>query len=435
MTEQQTMKVGRVVQFTAYTGLEEGVTPLLKEGERIMIMKINPGDEPKDTEFEVRPVDDNGAVLTDRDGDMLFMEEFKVLEPVTDDAPATDAKPAKALTKRQIAAAAKKEAKAAEVKAAAEAKVEEDAKKAAAAAKSKAKSKAKPKAAAKSKTPAKAKPAAKTKPAAKVTVAETVDAESQAAEEEAATSKPVAGTDYTHDPAVMKLLRKSNNIVDVARTLTAQHEEIYFKLGGVLAKIHEDNMHVVAGFEDTADGFDAYVNENIGGLGKRKAYYLIKIYRHLRQAGITSAQLKAIGWTKARALAKVPVEDLNDEWLEKARTSTRNDLEAEIKTTYVNAETGGNETIQRKTYRFTLTGDANTLVEQALTHAKEESGEQDPNGAFEHICSTYVTLHADLDGAPTLLPKNGDDLTAYAAEHLGLEIAIMGPVDAEPETE
>ncbi len=436
---QETLKVGQVVSFKGYTNLEEGISPLLTEGDRIMIMKINEGETDTDQEFEVRPVDEKGAVINGRDGDMLFSDEFNVLQPVEEVAVKAKAKAktktkvkAKAKTKRQIAkeaAVEKAEAKAVKLaKEAAEAKAALDEEAPAKKTKAKTTPKAKVanakavKAAAK-KVKTKAKTKTKTKAKAKV--------KAKAKEADHTTDSDAPVVDYTHDPAVKALLRKSNNIVEVASTLAAQHEEIYFKLGGVLAKIHGDGMHVDAGYEDTADGFDAYVNQNIGGLGKRKAYYLIKIYRHLRRAGITSAQLKTIGWTKARALSKVPVEDLNDEWLEKARTKTRNDLEAEIKASYVNAEEDGNETTRRVRYSFVLIGDANTLVERALEYSKSESGEVNPNAAFENICTQYLALNENMEGAATGLPMNGDELTEYAAEKLGLDISIMGPVNSE----
>ncbi len=413
---QETLKVGQVVSFKGYTNLEEGVAPLLAAGDRIMIMKINSGETEDDQEFEVRPVDEKGAVISGRDGDMLFSDEFSVMIPATEPVPAKKTK-VKAAPKAKAKATTKRQA-AKEAVAAVAAEMETPAPKAKT--KAKVKAKAVTKADAKKIKAADAKAARAAKTAAKTKAKATT---------EEATESDAPVVDYTHDPAVKALLRKSNNIVEVASTLAAQHEEIYFKLGGVLAKIHGDNMHITAGFEDTADGFDAYVNANIGGLGKRKAYYLIKIYRHLRRADITSTQLKAIGWTKARALSKVPVEDLNDEWLEKARTQTRNDLEAEIKSSYVNA--GDTETAKRTIYRFVLVGDANTLVERAIEYSKNECGDVNANAAFENLCTQYLNLNEEMEGAATALPKTGPELTEYAAEKLGLDIAIMGPVDNE----
>lgn len=426
MTEQQTLKVGQVVQFSGYTALEEGVTPLLNDDDRIMIMKIG-ADEGGNATFEVRPVDDNGTVVPAREGDMLFADEFQVLsEPEEEPAAEPEAAPAKpprkATTKRQAAKAAAKKPETAAAK-----------KKRVAAEKAAAKktTAAKPETAAAKKK----RLAAEKKAAAAEKAAEATTEEAPAAEETEATASPApkakltAGDGYEHDPVVVALLRKSNDIVKVARDLAAQHEEIYFKLGGVLAKIHEDGMHKEAGYEDSADGFDAYVNEKIGGLGKRKAYYLIKIYRHLRSAGISAGQLKSIGWTKARALSKVPVEDMDDEWLEKARSLTRDALESEIKSTYVNAKEDGAETIRKTKYKFTLLGDANTLVEQAIDHAKKQVDDGDANKAFELICTEYLTMSQDVEGAPTLLPKDGDALVEYAAEKLGLDIMVNGPVE------
>jgi hypothetical protein len=418
-----TIKVGQVVEFTGYTALQEGVAPLLKDGERVMIMKMGVDDDQNAT-FEVRPVNDKGNVVTSRDGDALYSDEFKVLDVQPEPA---KAKP-KATTKRQKARnAAKAEAntktgkKPAKKAVAKKAPAKKAAKKSTAkAAKKPAKKSAKTsakgtgkKAAAKPKTATKSKAKASKKPAKQTTQA-SGDADT--------------GSDFKHDPAVLALIRKSNDIIEVARTLSGQHEEIYFKLGGVLYQIKDQGMHVTAGYEDSVDGFDAYVEDHVGGVGKRKSYYLVKTYRHFRRAGITSKDMAAFGWTKARELTKIKPEDLNDEWLEKARTMTREELKAEISSTYVGASTEGRETIKKTTYKYVLLGDANTLVEQAMDHAKKQVDDGDANKAFEHVCTEYLNYCVDVEGAATMVPKTAEDLE-QAAERLGLDITINGPVE------
>ena len=81
-----------------------------------------------------------------------------------------------------------------------------------------------------------------------------------------------------------------------------------------------------------------------------------------------------------------------------ARGSAREDLDAEIKALRENIN---KDTIKKYKYKFTLYGDANNIVQQALDHAKqqiegEKTEERRLAKAFEYICTQYVLLDVDI---------------------------------------
>ena len=183
-----------------------------------------------------------------------------------------------------------------------------------------------------------------------------------------------------HDPIVDDLIRGTNNIVELAYSLYAEHEETYYKLGGILLDIKRRKLHVEAGYQDDSEGFSEYVQEFIGPK-KRSAYYIMSIYRELRELGVTATELQGIGWTKARMVKDVP-KDNKLELLEKAKNQTRQELEDWIN--------GLKKEPKEKKVRFTfsLHPDAAELANQALDFAMALGA--DKNAAFEQIISHYL---------------------------------------------
>lgn len=436
MAEQQTVapleeiKVGQIVEFTEYTALEEGMKPNLKKGDKVIISSIGDDGQGHPT-FEVRPVGEDGKPDGNRDGDMLFSDEFSILEPA-----------AKKPAKKRATSSKRQTERAAKPKAASKKKAE-----AKPATKPAKKSTAKTKKAA----AAKAKDVTKepSRPGSWADEVATSDVDSATGEADVATQevKPMVvsstGSElrsenvsvmtspegYEHDPVVIELIRSTNNIVEVARDLSARHEEIYFKLGGVLAKIQDDKLHTMDGrYEDNHEGFQRYVDENISNLGRRKAYHLIKIYKQFRLAGISASDLQGMGWTKARILTQIEPDLLardKDDLLERGRNSTRTDLEEYVRRTYVNAKDGG-ETIEKYRWNFIMFGEENMMVERAIALAKEQLDDdvdekRQGSLALQAICTEYVTMTENVEGAASMVPEDEVGLLA-AAERLGITI-------------
>ena len=356
--ERVLVEVGQIVEFVGYDMLE-GISPVLEVGQHIRIEKLGE-DEEGNLAYSVRPVLEDGTLDDDKEGDQIFAGEFKIIVP-------SEKKAEKA--KKKTA----KKAKEVPVEAVEPDDENEEAAKFAA-----------------------------------MDAANRVDPPQDEHGEELEISGD--GEEYVplitesgieHDPIVAKLIRSSNDTTAVAYGLYVQHEELYFKLGGVLLELKENQIHLSDGYEyeDSAVGFAEFVKDHVG-LERRHCYYLIKMYKRFRHVGISVADLAVIGWTQARMLLKIPEEELG-EWLEKAKELTREELEKAIEDSQENIT---DEKISRRSYKFTLYGEAITLADQAMSHAKEQVDDDDSGSkAFEYMCTQYLILETDV------LSENSED--------------------------
>jgi len=85
----------------------------------------------------------------------------------------------------------------------------------------------------------------------------------------------------------------------IVPTLIESVDFSYFKLGGVLSAIQDNDWWV-----DEAGSFKEFIPERFG-LHYRKAMYLIKIYDGLVEADIPWAKVSGLGWTKLKELADI----------------------------------------------------------------------------------------------------------------------------------
>jgi hypothetical protein len=194
--------------------------------------------------------------------------------------------------------------------------------------------------------------------------------------------------DVNHDPVVIDLIRGTNNITELAYDLYSKHEELYYKLGGILVDIKNRKLYTVEGYEDTAEGFIEYVKDHIGPR-KRSAYYLMSTYKKLREVNLTSEDLGGIGWTKIRVLQDLKGDKFL-EYLEKAKTMTRAELEEELQ-----GEKEKKDTTKERFY-FSFQLDAAQLVHQALDYAMDQVGE-DKNRALELIITNYLVTEVGVE--------------------------------------
>ena len=197
-----------------------------------------------------------------------------------------------------------------------------------------------------------------------------------------------------HDPAIAELIRSTNDLTELAKQLHTEREELYYKLGGILLDIKEKKLHVSKGYDDNTEGFRGFVQDTVG-MAQRTAYYMMATYKRLRQANLTAVDLKGIGWTKARLLCEIKNDEDIAEFIEDAKILSRTELEHKIK----NREHTSKDKIDRVRWTFTLYGESNSIIEQALNHAKTqvEGGKDANNQAFEYICTQYLILETDVD--------------------------------------
>ena len=216
----------------------------------------------------------------------------------------------------------------------------------------------------------------------------------QATKEADSEEDPLEVEGVQHDPAIVELIRSTNDLAELAKQLHTEREELYYKLGGILLDIKEKKLHVAKGYDDNTEGFRGFVQDNVG-MAQRTAYYMMATYKRLRQANLTAADLAGIGWTKARLLCEIKNDEDIQEFIEDAKKLSRTELENKIKSREHTSE----DKIDRVRWTFTLYGESNSIIEQALNHAKTqvEDGKDSHNQAFEHIFTQYLILETDVD--------------------------------------
>jgi hypothetical protein len=129
---------------------------------------------------------------------------------------------------------------------------------------------------------------------------------------------------------------------------------------------------------------------------RRKAYYLMAI--HDRLTRVPKQQLREIGWTKARELAKVARREgerfESAPWVHKAQALPKEEFKREVERHLTGRETEAWELLYFKMYKSQL-----AVVEQALETAALMLGTNQSRGyCLEMICADFLA-GANLDGA------------------------------------
>ena len=121
---------------------------------------------------------------------------------------------------------------------------------------------------------------------------------------------------------------------------------------------------------------------------RRKAYYLMAIHEHLPR--IPKAELRSMGWTKARELAKVARRERQGfdcaPWVHKARELPREEFKREVERHLTGKETEPWEILYFKAYKSQL-----PVIEQALETAALMLGTDKSRGyCLEMICADFL---------------------------------------------
>jgi len=134
---------------------------------------------------------------------------------------------------------------------------------------------------------------------------------------------------------------------------------------------------------------------------RRKAYYLMSIHEHLPPQA--RKELKEIGWTKGRELAKVARRDGQSfdcaPWVHKAREMPREDFRREVERELTGKQEEASELIYFKVYKSQI-----PVIEQAIETAARMLGSDRSRGyCLEMICADFLA-GANLDnGDPEML--------------------------------
>ena len=134
---------------------------------------------------------------------------------------------------------------------------------------------------------------------------------------------------------------------------------------------------------------------------RRKAYYLMSIHEHLPPQA--RKDLREIGWTKGRELAKLARRDGQHfdcaPWVHKARELPKEDFRREVEKELTGKEEEPSELIYFKVYKNQI-----PVVEQAIETAALMLGTDKSRGyCLEMICADFLAgAHLD-NGDPEIL--------------------------------
>ena len=134
---------------------------------------------------------------------------------------------------------------------------------------------------------------------------------------------------------------------------------------------------------------------------RRKAYYLMSIHEHLPPQ--VRKELKEIGWTKGRELAKLARAEgqrfVCAPWVHKARSMPREEFKREVEKELTGRETEPHEIIYFKIYKSQI-----PVIEQALETAALMRGTDKSRGyCLEMICADFLAGANLENGNPEIL--------------------------------
>jgi hypothetical protein len=119
--------------------------------------------------------------------------------------------------------------------------------------------------------------------------------------------------------------------------LKTRVESTYLEIGRLLADVRDK---VTAGGKPLwktwgFDTFDRYCEEELG-FRERKGFYLLSVYKSTLEGPLTSKAVEKLGSTKALILAPlatkgIMTKDNSEEWVEKAKESTTDELRSMVK--------------------------------------------------------------------------------------------------------
>lgn len=249
------------------------------------------------------------------------------------------------------------------------------------------------------KTPAKPAAAAvadaETKPAAKTVVKSATKPVAKPAPKAETVETPEAATATDLIVSTAKEVEnlKSEKAFALVPRLLDNIDHDYFRLGGVLSKVHSEGWYQEKGYET----FKAYVEAEVG-MQYRKGMYLIGIYNALVESGIEWSKVGHLGWTKLKDLAPILSPENVDEWVAVAETMTALQLQEHIKAAMAGQDSGSagdapdaEAAKQTTTMNFKVHKDQKATVREALDKAKNIANTEVDAVALEYIAMDYLS--------------------------------------------
>lgn len=185
-----------------------------------------------------------------------------------------------------------------------------------------------------------------------------------------------------------EVLPKIKSLLDVVDTN-------YLDIGRLLWRVNEKNLYQLGNYES----FDEYV-ENELGFKRRKAKYLVSIWKRLRaELGVKKEKIEKVGWTKAKVILPVVNEENVERWLDKAKVMSVPELAAEVAQARGKEEKEKPEEDQYKTFTVRLAMPQYENVESALSLAQMKTNSDSRAHNLDMICLEYNA--GAIGGTPT----------------------------------
>jgi len=179
------------------------------------------------------------------------------------------------------------------------------------------------------------------------------------------------------------VLAKIDEILGWERAIERERDTRFVELGRYLCEVRSGQYWRL----DNLKSFDEFLERKFPE-SRRKAYYLMAIHEHLPR--IPKADLRSMGWTKARELAKVARREQQGfdcaPWVHKARELPREEFKREVERHLTGKETEPWEILYFKAYKSQL-----PVIERALETAALMLGTEKSRGyCLEMICADFL---------------------------------------------
>jgi hypothetical protein len=192
------------------------------------------------------------------------------------------------------------------------------------------------------------------------------------------------------------VLTRIDEIIAWERQKDAERDTRFVDLGRYLCEVRAGQYWRL----ENLKSFDEFLSRRFPE-SRRKAYYLMSIHEHLPPQA--RKDLKEIGWTKGRELAKIARRDGQDfdcaPWVHRARSMPREEFRRAVEKELTGKEEEPSELIFFKVYKSQT-----PVIEQAIETAALMLGSDKSRGyCLEMICADFLAgAHLD-NGNPEIL--------------------------------
>jgi len=206
------------------------------------------------------------------------------------------------------------------------------------------------------------------------------------------------------------VLTKIDEILAWEQRKEAERDTRFVELGRYLCEVRAGQYWRL----ENLKSFDEFLERRFPE-SRRKAYYLMSIHEHLPPQA--RKDLKEIGWTKGRELAKLARAEgqrfVCAPWVHKARSMPREEFRREVEKELTGRETEPHEIIYFKIYKSQV-----PVIEQALETAALMLGtDKSRSYCLEMICADFLAGASLESENPNVLLESVTRFFKFLPDH------------------